>query len=153
MPFFNVPSSSSMTRPPTMKPPFLTLTRSRTFNPLSSLTKSRYFTQTADLFPPNWTTCVFELQQRIHSSYVYALDDSISDDEILIPGLSFIRRDRDRHGGGIAMYVHESVPYSVRTPNDSVWTHLSSAVAIPNFYRCQARWFLPLQGLQLHLLR
>ena len=48
------------------------------------------------------------------------LDESISNDEIFIPGFSLIRRDRDRHGGGIAMYIHDSVPFTVRLKHPSI---------------------------------
>ena len=42
------------------------------------------------------------------------LDDSISNDELHINGYSLTRRDRDRHGGGVAVYIHESITMSVR---------------------------------------
>ena len=53
-----------------------------------------------------------------HSSSA-CLDDSISDDEIFIPNFSIIRRDRNRHGGSIAIYVHDSSPFKVRSKNPS----------------------------------
>jgi len=35
----------------------------------------------------------------------------ISDTEIYIPNYSFVRLDRNRHGGGVAMYIRNSVSY------------------------------------------
>ena len=39
------------------------------------------------------------------------LDTSIDNHEIDIPGYSVVRKDRDRKGGGVAIYVHESLNY------------------------------------------
>ena len=33
------------------------------------------------------------------------LDDSIKSSELHIPGYEFIRRDRNRHGGGVGFYI------------------------------------------------
>ena len=41
------------------------------------------------------------------------LDDSIGDNEVKIPNYSLIRKDRNRSGGGVAIYVHETLAYSV----------------------------------------
>ena len=38
------------------------------------------------------------------------LDDSISDAAVHIPGYSIFRRDRDRHGGGVALYIQSTLP-------------------------------------------
>ena len=40
------------------------------------------------------------------------LDDSISDSELMVPGYQLVRRDRDRHGGGIAMFVQDHLPFT-----------------------------------------
>ena len=42
------------------------------------------------------------------------LDGSINDGEIHIPGYVIIRKDRNRHGGGVALYIKESLSYSNR---------------------------------------
>lgn len=49
-------------------------------------------------------------QPHIISICEILLDDSISSDEVLvfIPWFSLICRDRDRHGGGIAIFIHNS---------------------------------------------
>ena len=36
------------------------------------------------------------------------LSDSISDNELVLSGYQCVRRDRDRQGGGVLMYVHSS---------------------------------------------
>ena len=38
------------------------------------------------------------------------LDSSISDEEIKIPDYEVVRKDRNRRGGGVAIYFHESLP-------------------------------------------
>ena len=42
------------------------------------------------------------------------IDHSVSDDEISIPGYYHIRKDRNRYGGGVLLYVRESLPFSER---------------------------------------
>ena len=38
------------------------------------------------------------------------IDDTISDFEIFIPEYFVIRRDRNRHGGGVLLYIKENIP-------------------------------------------
>ena len=42
------------------------------------------------------------------------IDDKISDQEIAIDGYYVERRDRNQFGGGVAMYIHNSVEYKIR---------------------------------------
>ena len=44
------------------------------------------------------------------------IDDSFTDSQIEIENYSVIRNDRNRRGGGVCMYVHNSVKYITR-PN------------------------------------
>jgi len=53
-----------------------------------------------------------------HSPHVICLcetwlDDSIVDDELFIPSLNLVRQDISRHVGGIALYIHDSIPFKV----------------------------------------
>ena len=48
------------------------------------------------------------------------LDSSISNDELLIPGYNIVRRDRDRHGGGIALYISTDISYSTILKHSSL---------------------------------
>ena len=41
-------------------------------------------------------------------------DDKVSDQEIAIDGYYVERRDRNQFGGGVAMYIHNSVEYKTR---------------------------------------
>ena len=41
------------------------------------------------------------------------IDDSITDGEISIPGFNLIRKDRNRTGGGVVLYIKESLSYIV----------------------------------------
>ena len=42
------------------------------------------------------------------------LDNSISDNEIRIAGYTACRKDRNRFGGGVVMYIRDNIPYSQR---------------------------------------
>lgn len=41
------------------------------------------------------------------------MDSSISDSMINIPGFNVIRNDRNRHGGGICIYVRKGLAYRI----------------------------------------
>ena len=43
------------------------------------------------------------------------LDGTISDTEVYIPGYFIIRKDRNRSGGGVALYIRENLSYTNRT--------------------------------------
>ena len=47
------------------------------------------------------------------------LDGSINDNEVDIPHYTVVRKDRDRRGGGVAVYIHESINYE-RLDHESV---------------------------------
>ena len=42
------------------------------------------------------------------------LDSSVLNGEIEIPGYDIVRRDRNRSGGGVAMYIRSNIPYTIR---------------------------------------
>ena len=48
------------------------------------------------------------------------LDNTISDNELYIPGFSLIRRDREGRGGGIAIFIHDSIIFSIRLMHSSI---------------------------------
>lgn len=57
-----------------------------------------------------------------HSPHLIAicetwLDETISNDKLFIPDFS---RDRDRHGGGIAMFIHESLSFSIHQTHSTI---------------------------------
>ena len=39
------------------------------------------------------------------------LDDSVSDTEVRVQDYDLLRKDRNRNGGGVAIYVHNSIIY------------------------------------------
>jgi hypothetical protein len=43
------------------------------------------------------------------------LDESIHDSQVKLPGYEIIRRDRNRMGGGVAIYIRNCIPYIIRT--------------------------------------
>ena len=57
----------------------------------------------------------FEKQQfDVISLNETMLDITISNQEIKIKGYNIVRKDRNRHGGGVAMYIRSTINYSVR---------------------------------------
>ena len=43
------------------------------------------------------------------------LSNSISDAELALPNYQCVRRDRDRHGGGVLIYIHSSLAFDLLT--------------------------------------
>ena len=44
-----------------------------------------------------------------------SLDSSINNQEINLPGYDIIRKDRNRNGGGVCIYIRSSINYKLRT--------------------------------------
>ena len=42
------------------------------------------------------------------------LDYTISDHEISVPGYDFVRNDRHRNGGGVVLYIRNSINFKIR---------------------------------------
>ena len=42
------------------------------------------------------------------------LDSSISDGELDVPGFKILRRDRDRNGGGVALFIRSDIAFNPR---------------------------------------
>ena len=42
------------------------------------------------------------------------LDNSVNDNEISIPGYDILRKDRNRHGGGVLAYIKNDLSYNIR---------------------------------------
>ena len=42
------------------------------------------------------------------------LDQTIKNSEVEIHGYDLVRHDRNRHGGGVAIYIRDIIPYSER---------------------------------------
>jgi len=47
------------------------------------------------------------------------LDGEICDQELVIDGYCVVRRDRNRHGGGVLMYIRASLEYNVLPVSDN----------------------------------
>ena len=41
------------------------------------------------------------------------LDSSFPDDQFSIPGYQIVRKDRDRNGGGLLLYINEDIPFKI----------------------------------------
>ena len=72
------------------------------------------------------------------------LDPSIGNGEIQIPGFNVIRQDRNRNGGGVALYIHENIAFNPRPDlavdgMESVWVELllpkSKGILVGVMYR------------------
>ena len=46
------------------------------------------------------------------------LDSSVCDGEVHIDGYNFVRKDRDRHGGGVGIYVRNGINFNIRNDLD-----------------------------------
>jgi hypothetical protein len=55
------------------------------------------------------------------------LDSTVSDAEVSIPGYSIIRRDRDRKGGGVALYILNSIVFNPVKVDDTLNVEAVSA--------------------------
>ena len=72
------------------------------------------------------------------------LDGSIGDGEIQVEGYSILRKDRDRHGGGVLLYIKDTVAFNLRTDleseqMESVWAEImlpkSRGILVCSIYR------------------
>ena len=64
------------------------------------------------------------------------LDDSVNNNEIAIVGYNVIRNDRNRHGGGVIMYIKETISYICRSDLqnqtvEAVWIELAAQSTNP----------------------
>ena len=48
------------------------------------------------------------------------LDNNILDQELIIPSFVLVRKDRTRNGGGVAIYIHGSIPFKVILSHESI---------------------------------
>ena len=58
------------------------------------------------------------------------LDQYIKNEEISIQGYNIVRKDRNRHGGGVCVYIKQTITYNVLFSNDqnpieSIWLNLT----------------------------
>ena len=42
------------------------------------------------------------------------LDETIANNEVLIDGYEIIRKDRNRYGGGVLLYIRDTINYKLR---------------------------------------
>ena len=64
------------------------------------------------------------------------LDDSVSDNEVYIPGYDIIRRDREhngRFGGGVCIYVRSNINFSLRPDLSDISSMIKGVLSQPNF--------------------
>lgn len=59
------------------------------------------------------------------------LDKEIKDTEINIPNYTLTRLDRNRHGGGIAIYVANNLPFSIVAAGPNLLEFLVICIELP----------------------
>ena len=59
------------------------------------------------------------------------LDSSIGDDEISIERDTLVRKDRNTHGGGVVLYVHNDIPFIKRLDLACELESISIEVKLP----------------------
>ena len=59
------------------------------------------------------------------------LDSTVTSSEVLIDGYSNIRRDRNRHGGGVACYISNSIHYNERTDFSNDFENIFIDILLP----------------------
>ena len=59
------------------------------------------------------------------------LDSTVTSSEVLIEGYSNIRRDRNRHGGGVACYVSNLIHYNERTDFSNDFENIFIDILLP----------------------
>ena len=60
------------------------------------------------------------------------LDENVSDDEIALEGFTVIRNDRNTSGGGVALSVHNDIPFIKRSDLSCKLKSLSIELKIQN---------------------
>ena len=72
------------------------------------------------------------------------LDDSVTDNEIALPNYSIVRKDRNRHGGGVCLYIRSDLSFNVRSDLhtstlEAVWIDLllpkTKPILVSSIYR------------------
>ena len=61
------------------------------------------------------------------------LDETIHDSDIKISNYNIIRKDRDKCGGGVVMYIRESLNYKLRDDLDFDIESISAEIKVGNF--------------------
>ena len=71
------------------------------------------------------------------------LCSDILDSEVFIPNYSIVRLDRSRHGGGVAMYIHDSVAYNVLLCGPAGLELIVVSLLRNNFKLCLSVFYRP----------
>ena len=68
---------------------------------------------TFSLLPHLDELCIFVDSEKPHIICINEtkLDDSIDDSLVHIDGYAIIRKDRNKHGGGVALYIHKNINF------------------------------------------
>ena len=92
-----------------------------------------------------------EISHVLHSKQIHILclnetrlSSLISDSEIAISGYSLVRNDRNRHGGGVAIYISNNIHFNVRddlnvTSKEVIWLSIKINHQKPFLLACLYR--------------
>ena len=58
------------------------------------------------------------------SRNVILIDDNVADNEICIEGYTTVKKNRNRHGGGVILYIKEGIQYNAGSEVESVWANI-----------------------------
>lgn len=64
------------------------------------------------------------------------LDDRVEDRLVAVEGFSIIRVDRNKNGGGVALYVHNSLKAAIISKSDTTSQHCQQ---IPEYVICSVQ--------------
>ena len=70
------------------------------------------------------------------------LGSDVLDNEVLIPNYSIVRFDKNRQGGGVAMYIHDSVAYNVLPYGSADLELLVVSLSRNNFQLCSCVFYI-----------
>ena len=72
------------------------------------------------LYPKLHTLKAECIVHKLHIVYITEtwLDDNVTNSEICIPGFDIVRFDRNRHGGGVIIYVSSLFTYNILFTGD-----------------------------------
>lgn len=80
------------------------------------------------------------------------LSDDILDSEVTVHNYSLIRLERNRHGGGVAIYVHNCVLYSIVLSGPAELELIIVSLCISGFKLCLGVFYRPPLPIPLFLI-
>ena len=86
--------------------------------------------------------CIMNMPDVVCLAETWLCTDTL-DTEIFIPNYSIVRLDRNRHGGGFAMYIKNSVSYNVVLYDSTGLEVIVVSLSKSNFKLCLRVFYRP----------